>query len=93
MRSLQDEIKQAQRDLFCPICSRTFALKDIRIRTFLSNSAVELSVICNRGHIPVILLLPIVLKEVAKAGHISPTELRKAYKKIESLERSLTEFH
>lgn len=85
MRSLQDEIRQAQRDLFCPICSRTFELKDINVRTFLEASSVELSVICQRGHFPVILLLPITLKELAKAGPITTAEMKRVYRKIDQL--------
>ncbi len=85
MRSLQDEIRQAQRDLFCPICSRTFELKDINVRSFLSTGTVELSVICQRGHFPVILLLPVTLKELAKAGPITEAEMKRVNRKIDQL--------
>lgn len=85
MRSLQDEIRQAQRDLFCPICSRTFELKDINVRSIASNATIELSVVCQRGHFPVIMLVPITLKELAKAGPITPTEIKKANRKIDQI--------
>lgn len=91
MRSLQDEIRQAHRDLFCPVCGRTFELKDIRVRSFFSNGTIELSVNCSRSHFPVIMLVPITLKELAKAGPITKRELKKAGQKIDQLEKSFQE--
>lgn len=91
MRSLQDEIRQAQRDLFCPICSRTFELKDIRVRTSPEGNSAEISVMCHRGHFPVILLVPITLAEIARAGFITENELKKASKRFESLSNSFQE--
>lgn len=93
MRSLQDEIRQAQRDLSCPICSRTFGLKDINVRSFLNNSTVELSVVCQRGHFPVILLVPVTLKELAKVGQITDKELRTVSKEIDKLENDLSKLY
>ncbi len=91
MRSLQDEIRQAHRDLFCPVCGRTFELKDIRVRSFFPNGAVELSVSCGRGHFPVIMLLPITLKELVKAGPITKRDLKQAHQKIDKLDQSFQE--
>ena len=91
MRSLQDEIKQIQRDLFCPVCSRSFNLRDINVRSFAENSTVELSVVCQRGHFPVILLIPVTLKELAKAGPITEKEIRRAHKMIDQLESTLSQ--
>jgi len=88
MRSLQDEIRQAQQELTCPICGRTFELRDIHLRTF-GKPNVELSVTCSRGHFPVILLVPVTLKEMIKAGPISKTELGKVCQKIDKLSDSL----
>lgn len=88
MRSLQDEIRQAQRDLFCPICSRTFELKDIQLHSFPDKARLELSVVCNRGHFPVILLVP-VLCEATKAGAVTQTEARLAGKRISELTDNL----
>ena len=70
----------------CPICGRSFELKDIRIRSFLNNGTVELSVGCNRNHFPVILLVPVTLRELAKAGPISEREARIASRRIDKLE-------
>ncbi|HUD21016.1 MAG TPA: hypothetical protein VMQ44_03050 [Candidatus Saccharimonadales bacterium] len=86
MRSLQDEIVQVQRDLTCPICGRSFELKDIRIRSFLPSGTTELSVGCDRNHFPVILLVPVTLRELVKAGPITGKEVRSISKKIEALE-------
>jgi hypothetical protein len=85
MRSLQDEIAEMQRELSCPICNRTFSLRDIQLKAFDENANVELSVICNRGHFPVILLVPVDLKEVAKAGPITKKELKRACVTLEKL--------
>ena len=93
MRSLQDEIKQAQRDLSCPICSRTFEVKDICVRSYVDETTIELSVICDRGHFPVILLVPVTLKELAKVGPITKKELLVVSKKIDQLQESLTSFY
>ena len=93
MRSLQDEIRQAQRDLTCPICSRTFALRDFNVRSFLDSTSVELSVVCQRGHFPVILLVPVTLKELAKVGRITDRELKLVSKKIDMLDGSLAQFY
>ena len=85
MRSLQDEIRQAQQELTCPVCSRTFELRDIHIRAFGADKGIELSVNCNRGHFPIILLVPIALKELIKAGPISSSELKKIHAEVDSL--------
>ena len=90
MRSLQDEIRQAQQELTCPVCSRTFELRDIHIRAFdLGNKSIELSVTCNRGHFPIILLVPLTLKELIKAGPISPGELTKIHAEVDALDGAL----
>jgi hypothetical protein len=91
MRSLQDEIRQTQRELSCPVCGRSFDLRDIRVRSYLGNNSVELSVVCSRGHSPIILLVPINLKEVAKAGPITEKELKTIHKKIDNVEESINE--
>jgi hypothetical protein len=93
MRSLQDEIRQAQRELTCPICSRSFQLEDIRLRTFANSSAVELSVVCSHGHFPVILIVPVTLRDISKAGRISRGELQRAYEKIDRLSLSIEELY
>lgn len=85
MRSLQDEIIQVQRDLTCPICGRHFSFRDIRIQPTLGKGVVELAVSCNRGHFPVILLVPINLKKLLEAGPISKEELVKAHKRIDEI--------
>jgi hypothetical protein len=85
MRSLQDEIAELQRELSCPLCSRTFSLRDIQLKAFQNNASVELSVICNRGHFPVIMLVPVNLQEVAQAGPITRGDLRRAYGSLEKL--------
>lgn len=89
MRSLQDEIRQAQQELTCPVCGRTFELRDIHIRAFDVNKAIELSVTCNRGHFPIILLVPLTLKELIKAGPISAGELKKIHTEVDSLDSTL----
>jgi hypothetical protein len=91
MRSLQDEIRQTQRKLSCPVCGRTFDLRDIRVRSYLGNNSVELSVVCSRGHTPIILLVPINLKAIAQAGPITDKELRRALRKIDSLQETIQE--
>jgi hypothetical protein len=85
MRSLQDEIGEMQRELSCPVCSRVFTLRDIQLKAFYDNASVELSVICNRGHFPVIMLVPVNLQEVAEAGPITRRELKRAYGSLERL--------
>lgn len=89
MRSLQDEIRQAQQELTCPICSRTFELRDINIRAYQPNAAIELSVTCNRGHFPIILLVPLALKDLLNAGPILPLELKALHAEVDLLDRSL----
>ncbi|MEK7548449.1 MAG: hypothetical protein AAB499_00940 [Patescibacteria group bacterium] len=76
MRSLQDEIRQVQRDLACPICSRRFELKDIQIVTDSDYGRAQVSVNCRRGHFPVVLGVPVVLPTLSSAGPISARELR-----------------
>lgn len=91
MRSLQDEIRQAQRELSCPVCGRSFDLRDIRVRSYLNNSSIELSVVCSRGHSPIILLVPVSLKEITKAGPITEKELRTIHRRIDNVEESIQE--
>src|SRR3990167_7310685 len=91
MRSLQDEIRKAQQELTCPVCGRMFELRDINIRAYEFNKAVELSVTCNRGHFPIILLIPLTLKEIAKAGQISSAELKAVFTKINYIKESIHE--
>ena len=91
MRSLQDEIRQAQKELSCPICARTFQLRDIRVRSFPGGGSAELSVICSRGHFPVILLIPVNLRDLVNAGPITDRELKIVGKKISNLDKSIKE--
>jgi hypothetical protein len=51
----------------------------------MDESTVELSVICDRGHFPVILIVPITLKELAKVGHITRKELKVVDQRIDKL--------
>lgn len=89
MRSLQDEIRQAQQELTCPICGRMFELRDIHIRAFDFKKAIELSVTCSRGHFPIILIVPLTLKELVKAGPINEIELKKIHAQIDQLDQTL----
>lgn len=91
MRSLQDEIVRAQRELVCPVCGRKFELRDIRIKPQLVTGTLELSVSCKRGHFPVIMLVPIHLKELVKAGPITEQELKLAGKRISGISVSIEE--
>ncbi len=92
MRSLQDEIAQAQRELSCPICSRTFELRDIQLRAFHDSATAELSVVCSKGHFPVILIVPVTLKDVARIGQITKTELKRTYASLENLPNTFEDF-
>lgn len=91
MRSLQDEIRQTQRELSCPVCGRSFNLRDIRVRSYVDHNSVELSIVCSRGHFPVILLVPVSLKEIAQAGPITEKELKSVQRKIDRVEESIQE--
>jgi len=93
MRSLQDEIRQAQKDLSCPICARTFQLRDIRVRSFIGHGSAELSVMCSRGHFPVILLVPISLKEATNAGSITKEEIQEFSVRITKAKQSIKEIY
>lgn len=55
MSSLQEIIKQAQKDLFCPTCGRSFNLSEIRLRGIFNHSLV-LQTVCTNGHSPVIMI-------------------------------------
>jgi hypothetical protein len=85
MRSLQDEIIQAQRELTCPICGRHFGIKDIRVQPTFGQGIVELAVSCNREHFPVILLVPVNLKKLIEAGPIRRKELKLAETRIDKI--------
>lgn len=85
MRSLQDEIRQVQRDLSCPICSRRFELKDIQVATDSEAGNAQVSVNCRRGHFPVVLVVPLVLSSLANAGPITSQELRSTANLIDRL--------
>ncbi|OGD60836.1 hypothetical protein A3A71_02930 [Candidatus Berkelbacteria bacterium RIFCSPLOWO2_01_FULL_50_28] len=89
MRSLQDEIRQAQQELTCPICGRTFELRDIHLRSFGKSNSFEISVTCSRGHFPVILLVPITLKEASRVGKITKAEMKQVFSEIDDLTDSL----
>ncbi|MEK7170989.1 MAG: hypothetical protein AAB774_01625 [Patescibacteria group bacterium] len=89
MLSLQDEIRKAQQELTCPVCGRMFELRDIHIRAYEFNKAVELSVTCSRGHFPIILLVPLALKDLVNAGPITQSELKMIHSEVDSLETTL----
>ncbi len=89
MRSLQDEIRKAQQELTCPICGRMFELRDIHIQAYDFNKAVELSVTCSRGHFPIILLVPLTLKDLVIAGPITNSELKQIHTEVDSLQKTL----
>jgi len=91
MRSLQDEIRRVQQSLFCPVCRRPFALQDIQLHAFTAVGRAELAIVCARGHFPVILIVPIVLKEAISFGPISQQEFVQTSKKIDEASHSIEE--
>jgi len=91
MRSLQDEIRQVQGSLTCPICGRSFDLKDIRVRGFIQNLTIELSIVCERSHTPLILIVPLDYRRLAKLGPITELEVRFAHRRIDNLKKSIRE--
>lgn len=46
--------------------------------------------VCQRGHFPVILLVPVTLKELAAVGKITEKELKSVSKEIDSLQNNLS---
>lgn len=91
MRSLQDEIRRVQQNLFCPVCRQKFALQDIQLHAFTSIGKAELAIVCSRGHFPVILIVPVVLKEALSVGPITKEEYESAIKKISQAAHSVEE--
>lgn len=55
MSSLQEILKQAQKDLYCPTCGRSFTLGEIHLRG-LFNHTLLLQTVCTNGHSPVIMM-------------------------------------
>lgn len=92
MRSLQDEIIRAQQELSCPVCGRKFTLRDISVLpSFGKAGALELSIMCSKKHFPVVMMVPIHLGEMIKAGPITSAELKTAFKRIDSVKISVKE--
>ncbi len=67
MNSLQEILKQAQKDLYCPTCGRNFSLGEIHLRGLFDNTLL-LQTICSNGHSPIIMIFiaPYKLKEQLK---------------------------
>jgi len=91
MRSLQDEIRKVQQNLFCPICRRPFSLQDIQLHALTAMGKAELALVCSRGHFPIILIVPISLKEAISFGPISKQEYVRVSKKINQAVNSIEE--
>lgn len=87
MRSLQDEIRRAQRELICPICARKFDVRDINLRLMSGNTVAELSVSCSRGHFPVVVFAPVTVAKTTamKMKALDEDELRVIEKRISNL--------
>ncbi len=55
MPSLIELLQQAQKELRCPTCGRSFLLSEIRCRGHMNNS-VMLQAICSENHFPTVLI-------------------------------------
>ncbi len=55
MPSLIELLHQAQKELTCPTCGRTFLLSEIRPRGH-SNSTIMLQAVCSNNHFPIVLI-------------------------------------
>lgn len=85
MRSLQDEIVKLQQELICPICSKKFELKDIKVQPTSELGVLELIVTCSSTHNPLILLVPVNLKKLIEIGPITQSELSDFYQKMDQV--------
>lgn len=55
MISLLELLQQAQKELTCPTCGRTFLISEIRPRGRVNNT-VMLQAVCSNNHFPVVLI-------------------------------------
>lgn len=55
MLSLIELIHQAQKELSCPTCGRTFLLSEIRPRGHVNNT-IMLQAVCSNNHFPIVLI-------------------------------------
>lgn len=55
MPSLIELLHQAQKELTCPTCGRTFLVSEIRPRAHINNT-IMLQAVCSNNHFPIVLI-------------------------------------
>lgn len=68
--SLYDLLHQAQNELTCPTCGRSFLLSEIRPRGHYQNT-VMLQAICSNNHFPIVLIF---IPSKPFSGKITPID-------------------
>ncbi|MDO8513900.1 MAG: hypothetical protein Q7S37_05350 [bacterium] len=79
MNPIQEIIQQAQRDLYCPTCGRTFSLNEIKLRG-LYDHTILLQTACANQHTPVIMIFVASYKNINNIHVLDTDDILKAHK-------------
>lgn len=79
MNPIQEIIQQAQKDLYCPSCGRSFRLNEIRLRG-LYNNTILLQTVCANEHTPIIMIFVASYKNANNFHIIDADDILKAHK-------------
>ena len=79
MNPIQEIIQQAQKDLYCPTCGRSFTLNEIKLRG-LYNNTILLQAVCANEHTPIIMIFVASYKNVNNIHIIDADDILKAHK-------------
>lgn len=78
MNSLPEIIREAQKDLYCPTCGRSFNLNEIHIRSLIDHT-VLLQTLCANGHVPVIMIFIASVNSKPSIAAINNNDVIKAH--------------
>lgn len=79
MNPITEIIQQAQKNLYCPTCGRSFSLNEIRLRG-MYNHTILLQAICANDHNPVIMIFIASYKNINNIHVINTNDILKAHK-------------
>jgi hypothetical protein len=88
--SLIELLHQAQKELSCPTCGRSFLLSEIRPRGHVNNT-IMLQAVCSNNHFPIVLIFIPPKQVETKVKPITKRDIVKLKQALETFDGKFTE--
>lgn len=90
MPSLIELLHQAQKELTCPTCGRSFMLSEIRPRGHINNT-IMLQAVCSNNHFPIVLIFIPPQQSTVKIKPITKRDVLKLKQALDGFEGKFTD--